>query len=345
MKRTFCLLFAITIFFQSLNRAEALEVAGFRQGVTESQAEEDFYPSQFQKLKQEAENGIAEAQYILGCMYQWGKGVPGNYREKYSEAMYWYKKSAEQGHPRAQVSLGNMYANNDESEAQRWWEMAARHYKQKAQEGDAEAQYQLGEMYSEGHGVPRNITEAIYWCQKAAEQGNHDAKWKLEVFQAERNHVMKMREAAKKGDVEAQLWFGLRHGLHSNYYTETEAIEWLKKAAFLGNTKAQSELGNVYAMGKSVKQNYNEAAKWWQKAAEYGSIEAKRSLGGMYARGDGVPQDYIQAHMWFNLAAAQDPLYIRTRESVAKGMTKEQIAQAQRLAREWLKTHPQKSKP
>jgi TPR repeat protein len=55
-----------------------------------------------------------------------------------------------------------------------------------------------------------------------------------------------------------------------------------------------------------------------------------------YANGAGVPQDYVLAHMWFNLAARQGyPSAEDHRDTLAKKMTPAQIAEAQRLAREW----------
>ena len=59
----------------------------------------------------------------------------------------------------------------------------------------------------------------------------------------------------------------------------------------------------------------------------------------MYDQGQGVPQDYIQAHMWFNLAGASgDADGIKERDAIAGKMTPDQIAEAQRLAREWKPT-------
>jgi TPR repeat protein len=56
----------------------------------------------------------------------------------------------------------------------------------------------------------------------------------------------------------------------------------------------------------------------------------------MYSNGQGVPQDFVQTHMWFNLAAAQGNAEAKNfRNLIAKDMTSEQIAEAQRLAREW----------
>ena len=75
-------------------------------------------------------------------------------------------------------------------------------------------------------------------------------------------------------------------------------------------------------------------------AAEQGHDDAQYNLGGMYLNGKGVPQDYIQAHMWSSLAAAKGNENGRiNRDIIAKKMTLAQMAEAQRLAREWLEEH------
>jgi uncharacterized protein len=56
----------------------------------------------------------------------------------------------------------------------------------------------------------------------------------------------------------------------------------------------------------------------------------------MYGTGHGVPQDYVIAHMWFNLAAASgDKEAAEVRDMLAAKMTPAQVAEAQKLAREW----------
>ena len=55
----------------------------------------------FQRMKQAAEQGNAEAQYNLSVMYHEGEGV-GQDEEK---AVYWLKKSAAQGYIQAQDVL------------------------------------------------------------------------------------------------------------------------------------------------------------------------------------------------------------------------------------------------
>ena len=56
----------------------------------------------------------------------------------------------------------------------------------------------------------------------------------------------------------------------------------------------------------------------------------------MFANGRGLPQDFVQAYMWWDLAAnGGDKDAITNRDRIAGEMTPEQIAEAQRLAREW----------
>jgi hypothetical protein len=96
----------------------------------------------------------------------------------------------------------------------------------------------------------------------------------------------------------------------------------------------------MYTEGQGVIQDYSEAFKWYRKAAEKGEARAQGNLGVMYIKGQGVSENYIQAHKWLNLAAASSSGEIRdtavtNRDIVAKLMTPAQIAEAQRLAREW----------
>ena len=96
----------------------------------------------------------------------------------------------------------------------------------------------------------------------------------------------------------------------------------------------------MYYHGDGVPQDYGEAMKWHSKAGEQGNASAQDSLGIMYAEGQGVRQDIVQAHMWFDLAAAQgDDKAKENRDEAASEMTPDQIAKAQRLAREWMAKH------
>lgn len=84
-----------------------------------------------------------------------------------------------------------------------------------------------------------------------------------------------------------------------------------------------------------------------QKAAEQGDAAAQYSLGEMYYQGQLIPKDHVQAHLWWNLAAnagasgdqeLKDKAY-DLRFCLEQIMTPAQIAEAQRLAREWESNH------
>ncbi len=66
----------------------------------------------------------------MATLYRRGRGVP----KDLSEAVRWYRKSAEQGYDKAQ--------------------------------------YNLAKMYEMGMGVPRNYAQALKWYHKAAAQGD-----------------------------------------------------------------------------------------------------------------------------------------------------------------------------
>ena len=53
-------------------------------------------------LRKSGDQGHAQAQYNLGVMYAKGEGV----RQSRTEAASWWQKAAEQGHPTAQLELG-----------------------------------------------------------------------------------------------------------------------------------------------------------------------------------------------------------------------------------------------
>jgi hypothetical protein len=77
-------------------------------------------------------------------------------------------------------------------------------------------------------------------------------------------------------------------------------------------------------------------ASWLRKAADQGNAGSQFILGAMYFRSRGVPQDYVSAHMWMNLsAAAGEKDAEKLRDTIATLMTRSQIAEAQKLAREW----------
>jgi len=118
------------------------------------------------------------------------------------------------------------------------------------------------------------------------------------------------------------------------------ALEIVRELAEQGLDQAQYNLGVLYKQGEGVPQDYAKAVYWYRLAAEQGHASAQFNLGVLYDQGEGVPQDFVVGHMWFNLAAAAGIAQAaEARDSFAESMTGEQIAEAQRLAREWHASH------
>ena len=88
------------------------------------------------------------------------------------------------------------------------------------------------------------------------------------------------------------------------------------------------------------KKNYKKALEILKPLAEQGDAKAQFNLGGMYGLGKGVIQDYVEAHKWANVASANGhKKAIELRDNLEVLMTPSQIAEAQKLAREWVKNH------
>ena len=148
------------------------------------------------------------------------------------------------------------------------------------------------------------------------------------------------RPLAEHGNAIAQYNLGVMYykgeGVPQSY---PDAVFWYRHAAWQGDASAQLSLGLMCYKGQGTLQNYAEALTWFRKAADQGSARAQFNLGAMYANGQGVPQDYILAHMWLSLAAAKNETRaVDLRDIVAAKMTAAQVAEAQKLAREWKPT-------
>ena len=255
-----------------------------------------------------AKAGDPNAQLALGVIYENGKGV----KQNYAEAVYWYRKSAEQGNIIAQDNLGVMYENGrgvgqDYVEALKW-------YRKAAEQGRANAQCNLGLMYENGRGVEQDYVESVKWYRKAAEQGHARAQNNLGVKYENGRGVGQdyveavkwYRKAAEQGNAYAQCNIGYMYensrGVERNY---VESVKWYRKAAEQGHARAQDNLGVMYEHGTGVEQDYVEALKWYRKAAEQGRANAQCNLGGMYYYGKGVERDYAEVLKWFRKAAEQ----------------------------------------
>ena len=133
----------------------------------------------------------------------------------------------------------------------------------------------------------------------------------------------------------AWAWDGERFLAAMNRQDYAGALRILCPAATQGNADAQNNLGSMYALGRGVVQDDAEAVKWFRLAAAQGHAGAQSNLGLQYGKGQGVVQDYVLAHMWLNVSASSGFEHaVNDRDRVAALMTRQQIAESQKLARE-----------
>lgn len=156
--------------------------------------------------------------------------------------------------------------------------------------GNASAQTNLGVMYILGQCVPKSAQKALYWLEKAADQGVEVAKTYISKLKAE--------EAANNNK-------GLFDEALSLYKSGRlkEALEIFEALAEQGHVMSQFIVGNMYDFGESVPRDYEQAFIWYKKAAEQGHPDAEYNLAVFYADGKGTKRDYEKAIEWFSKSA------------------------------------------
>ena len=124
-----------------------------------------------------------------------------------------------------------------------------------------------------------------------------------------------------------------------------EAARWNR----LAQDQERADREFLYALwartDQSIPPDDSEAVARRRVSANRGDAEAQFDLGIIYATGRGVPPDVVEAHKWLNLALAatqssgefRDRM-VEIRDGMVEELTPEQLAEVERLAREWQPT-------
>lgn len=285
-----------------------------------------------------AEQGDANAMYMLGRAYQAGDGI----EEDDVQALRWFRAAAGKGHGKANFEVGQAYdfgrgVAKDRAEAEKWYRAAAAAGVEEdemslmrtvAAKIDADqafqfpivadesapgtATYNRGARAMRAIGTPTNHGEAVRLFDQAMELGNAHAIAALaQVYQdgyyKPRNETESVRLytiAADKGVPAAMLALA---GIYETGRTLekdlTTAARWYRAAADKGVVEAMARLGWMYEQGKGVAPNQVEATKWLRRAAEGGHEMAQLATGDAYHDGLGVKRDFAEAAKWYRRAA------------------------------------------
>jgi len=260
------------------------------------------YSESFHRLNEAAKNGNATALYLLSHAFESGMGAASD-NELTSR---WHEKvvfrKAGAGQYDSVALTPQSYSEAFES------------FRHAAEMGDVSAELYMGLAYCFGQDVPVNFEQGVRWFQRAAAQGSTSAENNLGVL------------------------FQNGQGIPKD---NALAVQWLDKAARGGNSVAQHNLGRVYLAGNGVPRDTKLSLMWLVRSGEQGNEQAQAMLSSMYATGNGVSGSLPTAYMWLNLASATNEGARAARDKIEKLLPPEEVAEGQRMTREWIAKNPQ----
>jgi TPR repeat protein len=252
-------------------------------------------------LEWAAGEGYGEAAYMLGALYQSGRGVA---RDE-TRSIEWLHHAVRLGHPVAAFTLASVF------ETQNQPDKAIKLLRMAAEKGYGRAQALLGDAYIQGLGVPRNLKVAANWSKKAATQG--DA-----VGQSTFAYLLSTGKGIKRNKAEAARFYLLAakqgHGAAAHNLSMmlllgdgvvrdyVDGAKWAALAASQGEPTAINNLAHSLSKGLGVKRDPAAAVELFRRAAKFGQPNAMHSLAGILRRGRGVDRNPAEAYYWIVLA-------------------------------------------
>ena len=181
-----------------------------------------------------------------------------------------------------------------------------------AERGDINAQKYVSNGYKTGaYGFRKNPSQAFYWMDEAAQQGDAEALYEVAKFykdgfgiKEDFNESMQyMKKAADKGLTEAEAEYGFWMFRNENY---KEAVPYLENATKKGNALATFYYGQALLVGLGIQQNVSKGVYYIQGLSDI-MPEATEFLANMYSSGIGVQKDFKKAIKLFDQAITQKP--------------------------------------
>lgn len=113
-----------------------------------------------------------------------------------------------------------------------------------------------------------------------------------------------------------------------------EAVQLIQQAAEQDHAEAQLVMGILHEQGRGVLQDYEIATRWYESASDKGNPNAMVRLGLMARDGVSSDKNLGEAYVWLNIAASRGVTFAEMmRNKVASEMSKDELAEAQRLSR------------
>lgn len=220
-------------------------------------------------------------------------------KENYAEeiVVQHYKKAIELEYSEAKYKLAQYYDKiGNKEEALRWFEAAA-------ESGDEGAVYALAQYYE--HETDED-EKAIYWYEKAMKMRQNLAGYKLAQYY-ELLAFTCCEKAANAGNVEAKFKLAQYAEINAGYlFRKSEVLEYYIDAGIKGHVEAQYKVAECFEKGydnDNGKENKERAFAWYLTAAENGHRNAQLRIAKCYETGYGTDKNKEKADSWYKIAA------------------------------------------
>lgn len=199
-------------------------------------------------------------------------------------------------------------------------------YRKSARQKNPYASYELAKMLRDGVGTEKDLKKADEHFHRAftgfseLEADSRDDKLQYRLghmlytgIGTEKDiaaAIQYLAKAAKLGNIHAQYMLGKIYlDTGSGHENMEKALAWLAKAADNDNALAQYALGKLYRDGNHVGKDILKAVSLFTKSAEQGNQYAQYALGKLYLMGYDIPRDREAVLKWLAASAAQGNIY------------------------------------
>ncbi len=279
---------------KAASQGNARHIFDYAALLEETASDPDQLTKAVEAYQRAGEAGHVPAVTSLGVLYQSGTGV----EQDFGAALTLFEQAAKAGDLRAMNNLGLLYVRGDGVDQD--YERAAKFFEAAASSGLRKAMGNLAVMYENGFGVPQDDAQHAYWLkQSQAGQQSDEVPGgftfdPLLVQVQQPDFPAAVRKAAQAGDPVAQFQLGwwLLNSEGASFATASEARFWFEQAALRGHGAAMANLGQMYARGFTLPQDYLRAYAWLSTAVAAGRDDQIGALNWMAAR---MPQTQLQA--------------------------------------------------
>ena len=241
-----------------------------------------------EKLKEKADKNDLE---LLASLFESGIGPVKPDLEK---AIRYYTLASRKGSTRSFTRLALIY------QAQGKQEQAMDYAKKGAEAKDPEAIRILVEHKQD----MENQKNTLRYLRQLADSGDRNAMRQYGIHQFQHGNMndaekyLKVFETEK--DSEVLFILGQIAYEKQNY---KRALELFNRSSDFGNVNALLAIGQMYHLGKGVRQDFRQAFNYYRMAGEKKEPEGMFQVGLMYYNAEGTSPDYGEACRWFRMAA------------------------------------------